>query len=103
MSNFQCPYCGMTNIDCGKAGFKTPREIELESLVIWLETNLKTLDEEDVAYQVTQKQFEEYKSLKKVSKEILAFLEAFYVDGEQGEGTYVRIEELIIDLKKALQ
>ena len=30
MSNFQCPHCGMTNIDCGKDGYKTPREIELE-------------------------------------------------------------------------
>lgn len=30
MSNFQCPYCGMTNIDCGWGKFKTPREIELE-------------------------------------------------------------------------
>ena len=30
MSNFQCPHCGMINIDCGKGVFKTPREIELE-------------------------------------------------------------------------
>lgn len=30
MSNFKCPHCGMTNIDCGKDGFKTQREIELE-------------------------------------------------------------------------
>ena len=30
MSNFQCPECGMINIDCGKEGYKTPREIELE-------------------------------------------------------------------------
>ena len=29
MSNFICPECGMTNIDCGYAGYKTPREIEL--------------------------------------------------------------------------
>lgn len=33
MSNFQCPYCGMTNIDCGKEGYKTPREIELEETI----------------------------------------------------------------------
>lgn len=31
MSNFQCPHCGMINIDCGKDGYKTPREIELEN------------------------------------------------------------------------
>lgn len=30
MSNFQCSHCGMTNIDCGKEGYKTPREIEFE-------------------------------------------------------------------------
>lgn len=30
MSNFQCPECGMINIDCGKGVFKTPRELELE-------------------------------------------------------------------------
>lgn len=30
MSNFTCPTCGLTNIDCGKAGYKTAREIELE-------------------------------------------------------------------------
>lgn len=30
MSNFICPTCGLTNIDCGKAGYKTAREIELE-------------------------------------------------------------------------
>lgn len=30
MSNFICPTCGLTNIDCGKSGYKTAREIELE-------------------------------------------------------------------------
>lgn len=30
MSNFICPTCGFTNIDCGKAGYKTDREIELD-------------------------------------------------------------------------
>ena len=30
MSNFICPTCGFTNIDCGKAGYKTDREIVLE-------------------------------------------------------------------------
>ena len=30
MSNFTCPTCGLTNIDCGKEGYKTAREIELE-------------------------------------------------------------------------
>lgn len=30
MSNFICSECGMTNIDCGYTGYKTPKEIELE-------------------------------------------------------------------------
>ena len=30
MSNFICSECGMTNIDCGFSGYKTPKEIELE-------------------------------------------------------------------------
>lgn len=33
MSNFTCPTCGLTNIDCGKAGYKTAREIELLRLL----------------------------------------------------------------------
>lgn len=30
MSNFICPTCGFNNIDCGRDGYKTDREIELE-------------------------------------------------------------------------
>ena len=41
MSNFKCTECGMINIDCGKEGFKTPREIELEKRVKILEKKLK--------------------------------------------------------------
>lgn len=41
MSNFQCEKCGMTNIDCGKDGFKTPRELELEARVKELERKLE--------------------------------------------------------------
>lgn len=37
MSNFQCPQCGMINIDCGKDGYKTAREIELEHALIEIE------------------------------------------------------------------
>lgn len=40
MSNFQCPECGMINIDCGKGVFKTPRELELEKRVKDLEQKL---------------------------------------------------------------
>lgn len=41
MSNFKCDKCGRTNIDCGKDGFKTPREIELEFKVKGLEETIK--------------------------------------------------------------
>lgn len=43
MSNFQCDKCGMINIDCGKDGFKTPRELELEKRVKELEEEIKEL------------------------------------------------------------
>lgn len=43
MSNYECPHCGMTNIDCGKGGFKTPKEIELESRVKELEKENEAL------------------------------------------------------------
>ena len=45
MSNFICTECGMTNIDCGKAGYKTPREIELEQNVARLQEQLKEANE----------------------------------------------------------
>ena len=42
MSNFICPTCGFNNIDCGKAGCKTAREIELKKK---LEIAVKALEE----------------------------------------------------------
>lgn len=46
MSNFICPTCGFTNIDCGKAGYKTAREIELEKKLEFAIKALKNLSEE---------------------------------------------------------
>ncbi len=43
MSNFQCPHCGMINVDCGDQGYKTPREIELEQEVKYLTEKYKEL------------------------------------------------------------
>lgn len=43
MSNFTCPTCGLTNIDCGKAGYKTAREIELEKKLEIAVKALKTI------------------------------------------------------------
>ena len=41
MSNFICPTCGFNNIDCGRDGYKTDREIELEKK---LEIAIKALE-----------------------------------------------------------
>ncbi len=43
MSNFICPTCGFNNIDCGKAGYKTAREIELEKKLDIARKNLKEI------------------------------------------------------------
>ena len=45
MSNFQCPECGMINIDCGWGNYKTPREIELEKENEILKEKLKIAEE----------------------------------------------------------
>ena len=46
MSNFICSECGMTNIDCGRAGYKTPKEIELEHQIADLSKKVKKLKEQ---------------------------------------------------------
>lgn len=40
MSNFICPTCGFNNIDCGRDGYKTDREIELEKKLSVTSKNL---------------------------------------------------------------
>lgn len=53
MSNFICPTCGLANIDCGKAGYKTAREIELEKkLEIAIKALKKMVNYNSVAEQV---------------------------------------------------
>lgn len=46
MSNFICSECGMTNIDCGYAGYKTPKEIELENQIADLSKKVECLQEQ---------------------------------------------------------
>ena len=48
MSNFICTHCGMTNIDCGKDGFKTPRELELEEAIKTIFTSLIIANHVDI-------------------------------------------------------
>ena len=45
MSNFICSECGMTNIDCGGSGYKTPKEIELENQIADLSKKVHILNE----------------------------------------------------------
>jgi len=45
MSNFICSECGMTNIDCGGSGYKTPKEIELEKENKRLQEQIKEANE----------------------------------------------------------
>lgn len=56
MSNFKCNECGFINIDCGKDGYKTPKEIELEFKVKDLEEALEhiisDLKSENLTYAV---------------------------------------------------
>lgn len=50
MSNFICSECGMTNIDCGRAGYKTPKEIELEKrLEVSEKEHYRTLEQLRIA------------------------------------------------------
>lgn len=50
MSNFICPTCGLTNIDCGKAGYKTDRDIELEKKLEIIRKNLKEIGDAVALY-----------------------------------------------------
>lgn len=50
MSNITCPTCGLTSYDCGRAGFKTKREIELEKKLEIAKKNLKEIGDAIVIY-----------------------------------------------------
>lgn len=56
MSSFICPTCGLNNIDCGKAGYKTDREIELEMVL----ENCKELRKEN---EQLRKELSEHKEI----------------------------------------
>lgn len=77
MSNFTCPTCGLTNIDCGKAGYKTAREIELEKK---LEIAIKALNKM-VAYNSVAEQVDKYYHIvidvREIGKEALAKIKEF--------------------------
>ena len=68
MSNFTCPTCGLTNIDCGKAGYKTAREIDLEKNI---EIAVKAL---------------EFYALKKHYKDEDVYISSIFVDSDEVDG-----------------
>lgn len=45
MSNFVCPHCGMTNINCGKEGFKTLKEIKYEKALEEIEGKINNISD----------------------------------------------------------
>ena len=68
MSNFTCPTCGLTNIDCGKAGYKTAREIELEKKL-------------EIAVQAL-----EFYALKKHYKDEDVYISSVFCDSDEVDG-----------------
>ena len=86
MSNFICSECGMTNIDCGYAGYKTPKEIELEKKVhILNEANMKLENElghfDDLSKKVEHLQ-EQLKEANEVIKDYDGFSVELTTDGK---------------------
>lgn len=73
MSNFQCDKCGMINIDCGKDGFKTPREIKLEVYVKELKEQLELNTANAVVIDMAQRLYK----LKQTLTEIKEIAEPF--------------------------
>ena len=86
MSNFICPTCGMNNIDCGKQGYKTDKEVELEKQ----NTQLRKWCEEFNALDVAK----ENQQLKELLKECRTMIGQFEVDNPR-PSSFDAIEMLI--------
>lgn len=67
MSNFQCPQCGMVNIDCGKEGYKTPKELEYEKALDEIERELK----EDIYCESQECGCDDYEECLRCTKNII--------------------------------
>lgn len=88
MSNFICSECGMTNIDCGRAGYKTPKEIELEKKVhILNEANMK-LENELGHFADLSKKVERLQEQLNEAREVVKFYAETTVGHKQKDGTY---------------
>ena len=94
MSNYECPHCGMTNIDCGKDGFKTPREIELEQKL-----NAQFAEMEEKITEEENKNFELKENIKTIFKTLIianhidigAIQDTIWVDNHITLWDYIRI------------
>jgi len=100
MSNFICPECGMTNIDCGWDGYKTPKEIGLEKKVhILNEANMKLENELGHFADLSKKVERLQKQLEIATKALKSFIPDDLTDGGFGE----MYESVIRDCEKALK
>ena len=94
MSNFQCPECGMINIDCGKGVFKTPREIDLEQKL-----NAQFAEMEEKLTAEENKNFELKENIKTIFTSLIianhvdigAIQDTIWVDGYTTLWDYIRI------------
>jgi len=77
MSNFICTECGMTNIDCGYAGYKTPKEIELEKKVHILNEATMKLENELGQFADVSKKVKRLQKQLNIAKEALKYIKAF--------------------------
>ena len=110
MSNFKCTECGTINIDCGKEGFKTPREIELEKQLKEQSEKIKS-ELEEIKQKLQMEEYSNY-SLREQIKEQdakihqlefeLEFKERALKSARKQNGTYWHIlfKDIVI---KALQ
>ena len=103
MSNFICSECGMTNIDCGGDGYKTPKEIELEKKVhilneanMTLENELGTFADAGKTIKVLRELLEQaLQTMGQISK-----LSDNKVDAVQCANTICLIEERLKEIKE---
>ena len=94
MSNYECPHCGMTNIDCGWGKFKTPREIELEQKL-----NAQFAEMEEKITEVENKNFELEENIKTIFTSLIianhidigAIQDTIWVDNHITLWDYIRI------------
>lgn len=92
MSNFICSECGTNYIDCGRDGYKTPKEIELEKrLELSEKEHYRTLEQLRIATMALKKYQEAINRFKKDPMNNIIML------------AHQLIYDIDIDSKKALK